>query len=86
MSKKHNNNYNNNDDELYEKNYSLIGKISLQKYPIILQKDSLIKGVPKRQKIKDLFTPDEQKKNDKIEEYYLLFNKYQLKTYKMFVK
>ena len=67
MSKKYN-------QELKEQNYSLIGKISLQKYPIILQKDNLIKEVRKKHKIKDLFTPDEPKKNDKIEEYYSLFN------------
>ena len=73
MSKKYN-------QELKEQNYSLIGKISLQKYPILLQKDNLIKEVRKKHKIKDLFTPDEPKKNDKIEEYYSLFNTYQLRT------
>ena len=55
MSKKYN-------QELKEQNYSLIGKISLQKYPILLQKDNLIKEVRKKHKIKDLFTPDEPKK------------------------
>lgn len=66
--------------ELDDKTYSLIGKISFQKYPILIQKDKILKGIQKTHKIKDLFTPDEQKKNDKIEEYYTLFRKYQMTT------
>ena len=64
--------------QLYEKNYSLIGRISLQKYPILLQKNKIMKNEYKKHRIKDLFTPDDPKKDDKMEEYDSLFNKYQL--------
>lgn len=71
---------NSNKNKLLNENYSLMGKISIQKYPIIFQKDEMMKGIQKKYKIKDLFTPDEPKKNDKLEEYYTLFNKYQLSS------
>ena len=51
-----------------EKTYSLIGKISLESFPIILQKDRIIKGETKKLKIRDLFHPDqpkEEKKNNR---------------------
>ena len=66
--------------ELNEKSYSFMGKISLQKYPIILQKDKIIKGTTKKYKTKDLFTPDEPKKNDKIKEYFSLYSNYEITT------
>ena len=64
--------------QLYEKNYSLVGKISLQKYPIILQKNKIMTDSHKKHRIKDLFTPDDPKKDDKMDEYDTLLNKYQL--------
>ena len=67
-------------NELKEQNYSFMGKISLQKYPIVLQKDKIIKGIQKKYKAKDLFTPDEPKKKDKIKEYYSLYSNYQITT------
>ena len=70
----------NNHLELHEKNYSLIGRISLQKYPILYQKDKIIKGVHKKHKIKDLFAPDEAKKDNNMEEIFSLFNKYKLRA------
>lgn len=70
----------NNHLELHEKNYSLIGRISLQKYPILYQKDKIIKGVHKKHKIKDLFSPDEPKKDNNMEEIFSLFNKYKLRA------
>ena len=71
-------------NELNEKYYSLIGKISFQKYPILLLKDKIVNGVQKKFKTKDIFTPDEPKTNNKIDEYFTLFSKYQLtaKNYK----
>lgn len=69
---------NNNKNKQLNENYSSVGKISIRKYPIIFQKDEIIKGNQKKYKIKNIFTPDETKKNDKLEEYYTLFNKYQL--------
>ena len=62
--------------EIHENNYSLIGRVSLQKYPLLLQKDKIIKGIQRKHKVKDFFSPDEPKKNDKIEEYYSIFNKF----------
>ena len=70
--------YININKQIYEKNYSLVGRISLQKYPILLQIDKIIKGSQKKHRIKDLFTPDDPKKDDKIDEFDTLFNKYQL--------
>ena len=69
-----------NKNKLLNENYSLMGKISIQKYPILFQKDEIMKGIQKKYKIRDIFTPDEPKKNDKLEEYYSLFNKYQLSS------
>ena len=61
-----------------EKNYSLIGKISLEKYPIILQKDKIIKGVKRKIQIKDLFHPDQPKEEIKTIEDYNTFSNYKL--------
>ena len=69
-----------NKNKLLNENYSLMGKISIQKYPIIFQKDEIMKGIHRKYKIRDIFTPDEPKKNDKLEEYYTLFNKYQISS------
>ena len=65
-----------------EKNYSVIGKISLQKFPIVLQKDKIIKGLKKRYKIKDLFSPDQPKEEIKVIEDYANFNNFKLSSNK----
>ena len=61
-----------------EKIYSLIGKISIEKYSIILQKDKIIKGVKKKLKIKDLFYPDQPKEEVKSIEDFNKFNNFKL--------
>ena len=61
-----------------EKNYSLIGKISIQKFPIILQKDKIMKGDIKKCKIKDLFYPDQPKEEIKYIEDYNTFTNFKL--------
>ena len=61
---------NKNKPRFSEKNYSLIGKISMEKYPIILQKDRILKGETKKFIIKDLFHPDQPKEEIKsIDDY-----------------
>ena len=61
-----------------EKNYSLIGKISLEKFPIILQKDKIIKGEKKKFIIRDLFHPDQPKEEIKTIDDYNKFSDFKL--------
>ena len=61
-----------------EKNYSLIGKISLERFPIILQKDKIIKGEKKKFIIRDLFHPDQPKEELKTIEDYNNFTDFKL--------
>ena len=63
-----------------EKNYSLIGKISIEKFPIIHQKDKIIQGIKKRYKIRDLFHPDQPKEEIKYIEDYDKFCNYKLSS------
>ena len=61
-----------------EKTYSLIGKISLESFPIILQKDRIIKGETKKLKIRDLFHPDQPKEEKKTIDDYNTFSNYKV--------
>ena len=61
-----------------EKNYSLTGKISIEQYPIILQKDKILKGETKKHKIKDLFYPDQPKEEIKTIEDFNTFNNFKI--------
>ena len=59
-----------------DKIYSLTGKISIEKYPIIHQKDKILKGETKTHKIKDLFYPDQPKEEVKSIEDYNTYNNF----------
>ena len=61
-----------------DKIYSLTGKISIEKYPIIHQKDKILKGETKTHKIKDLFYPDQPKEEVKSIEDYYVYNNFML--------
>ena len=61
-----------------EENYSLTGKISIQKYPIIYQKDKILREETKKYKIKDLFYPDQPKEEVKSIEDYNTFDNFML--------
>ena len=61
-----------------DKIYSLTGKISVEKYPIIHQKDKILKGETKTHKIKDLFYPDQPKEEVKSIEDYYVYNNFML--------
>ena len=46
--------------------YSSIGRISAEKFPMILIKDQILEGKNKKKKIKDFFSPEEDLINNKI--------------------
>ena len=46
--------------------YSAIGRISAEKFPMILIKDQIINGKNKKQKIKDYFSTEEELTDNKI--------------------
>ena len=46
--------------------YSSIGRISAEKFPMILIKDEILKGRYKKKKIKDYFSTEEELNNYKI--------------------
>ena len=46
--------------------YSSLGRISAEKFPMILIKDQILEGKNKKKKIKDFFSPEEDLINNKI--------------------
>ena len=72
MSDKHN--------RCWTGNLSSVGKFTEKKYPIILQMEEILKGQTKKCKIRDIFTPDEPKKTDPMDEYKPLIEKYRINT------
>ena len=67
--------------------YSSIGRISAEKFPMILIKDQILEGRNKKKKIKDFFSPEEDLINNKIiidegEDIFNILHKSKIKLYK----
>ena len=67
--------------------YSSLGRISAEKFPMILIKDQILEGRNKKKKIKDFFSPEEDLINNKIiidegEDIFNILHKSKIKLYK----